>query len=143
MAKEKEENKAKLEKAAPVAEKKENVKKESTKKEKAKTKKEKPVKEKKEIRKVVIDPKLDPFETIQFVLMTEKCVRMIESQNKLVFIVRRNSGRQMVRKAVENAFQSPVSGVTTMIDQKGRKRAYVKFAQANAAGDIAIRLGIL
>jgi len=30
-----------------------------------------------------------------------------------------------------------------MIDQKGRKRAFVRFGQAGAAGDIAVRLGII
>ncbi len=114
-------------------------------KSKKKAKKEKPVKEKKpnEIRKVVLDPNVVPFETLRFVLMTEKCVRLIEAQNKLVFIVRRTSRKVAIKKAVENAFQSPVNEITTFIDQRGRKRAFVKFATDGAAGDIAIRLGIL
>ncbi len=94
-------------------------------------------------RKVAVDKTVDPFETIQFVLMTEKCVRLIEAQNKLVFVVRRQARKKQIKKAVENAFQSPVSGVTTLIDQKGRKRAFVKFSQSGAAGDIAVRLGII
>lgn len=93
--------------------------------------------------KLIIDTTIEPFETLQFVLMTEKCVRLIESQNKLVFIVRRQAGRKQIRKAAESAFQSRVAGVNTMIDQKGRKRAYIKFQQPGAAGDIAIRLGII
>ena len=148
MAEKMQEKKIEEEKKKIVAEKKEEKKEVKTaKKEDAATKKKekkaKPAKEKKEIRKVILDPTVDPFETMQFVLMTEKCVRMIETQNKLVFIVRRNSGRKAIRKAIENAFQSPVAAVTTMIDQKGRKRAYVKFAEEGKAGDIAIRLGIL
>ena len=110
------------------------------KKAKTREKKDKPAKQE---RKVVIDKSIDPFETIHFVMMTEKCVRLIESQNKLVFVVRRQSDKKQIRKAVENAFQSPVSGITTMIDQKGRKRAFVRFSQAGIAGDIAIRLGII
>lgn len=98
---------------------------------------------KKEARKIAAEKPADPFETIKFVLMTEKCVRMIESQNKLVFVVRRQARKVQIRKAVESAFQSPVSSVTTAIDQKGRKRAFVKFGQAGAAGDIAVRLGII
>ena len=103
-------------------------------------KKDKPAKAE---RKVTIDRSIEPFDTLDFVLMTEKCVRLIESQNKLVFVVRRAARKKQIRKAVENAFQSPVSHVTTMIDQKGRKRAFVKFGQAGAAGDIAIKLGII
>jgi len=107
---------------------------------KGREKKDKPAKAE---RKVAIDKNMDPFETIHFVMMTEKCVRLIESQNKLVFVVRRESDKKQIRKAVENAFQTPVSGITTMIDQKGRKRAFVRFSQAGIAGDIAIRLGII
>ena len=122
---------------------KEEAKKEEKKEEKKEQKKKSREKKQKEIRKVVLDPAADPFETIKFVLMTEKCVRLIEAQNKLVFIVRRNSRKKAIRKAVENAFQSPVGEITTLIDQKGRKRAFVKFSQDGAAGDIAIRLGII
>ena len=101
------------------------------------------VKKQRPERKLILDKNVDPFETIQFVLMTEKCVRMIEAQNKLVFVVRRNSDKKAVKKAVENAFQSAVAGITTMIDQDGRKRAFVKFDKAGVAGEIAIRLGII
>ncbi|MBI4170937.1 MAG: 50S ribosomal protein L23 [Candidatus Aenigmarchaeota archaeon] len=125
--------------------KKESRKSKETKSPKKETKKQPAKKEKKQKRgsKFIVDKATDPFETIQFVLMTEKCVRLIEAQNKLVFVVRRQARKKQIKKAVENAFQSPVADVTTMIDQKGRKRAFVRFAQSGAAGDIAVRLGII
>ncbi len=83
------------------------------------------------------------FSTIKFVLMTEKSVRAVEGQNKLVFITRRDARRDEIKKAVEAAFGSPVSKVRTMIDQDGRKKAFVKFRNEGAAGDIAIKLGII
>jgi len=85
----------------------------------------------------------DPYEVIKFVLMTEKAIRFIEAQNRLVFVVDRKAGRQEIKKAVESAFQSRISGVNVMIDQKGRKRAFVKFEKPGEAGEIAIRLGII
>ncbi len=88
-------------------------------------------------------PVKDPFDTIKFVLMSEKAIQLIESQNKLAFIVDRKSDKSDVKAAVENAFESPVSGVQTCIDQKGRKKAFVKFKKEAAAGEIAIRLGII
>ncbi len=127
-------------KAETKTEAKETKKEAAPKKAKGREKKDKPAKQE---RKVIIDKNMDPFETIHFVMMTEKCVRLIEPQNKLVFVVRRESDKKQIRKAVENAFQTPVSGLTTMIDQKGRKRAFVKFSQAGIAGEIAIRLGII
>jgi ribosomal protein L23 len=86
---------------------------------------------------------IDPFRTLKFVLMTEKAIRMIELQNKLVFIVNMKSDKKQVKAAVEAAFQTPVNSVKTMIDQKGRKKAFIKFKEPGQAGEIAIRLGII
>ena len=88
-------------------------------------------------------PVADPFEVIRFVLMTEKSIRMVELQNKLVFIVTRSAKKPQIKSAVQDAFGSPVSNITTMVDQSGRKKAFVKFKTAGAAGDIAIKLGVI
>ena len=85
----------------------------------------------------------EPFDVIKFVVMTEKAIQLIESQNKLVFVVDRNAEKKDIKKAVENAFSANVSNVQTMIDQLGRKKAFVRFAKAGEAGEIAIKLGIL
>lgn len=85
----------------------------------------------------------DPFRILRFVLMTEKSVQVIEKQNKLVFIVDRGADKKNIKAAVESAFNAPITGVQTMIDQQGRKKAFVKFRNAGAAGDIAIKLGII
>ena len=121
--------------------KKEQPKKSTVKKEKPK----KEVKQKKEVKLPEADAKTvaDAFSVIKFVLMTEKSVRMVETQNKLIFIVNRSAARDEIKKAVQHAFNSPVSGVKTVIDQSGRKKAFVKFSNAGAAGDIAIKLGII
>ncbi len=87
--------------------------------------------------------KLEGFEIIRFVLMTEKSIRMIEEQNKMVFIVKRKSTRDEIKKAIESVFESPVESLNTSIDQKGRKKAYIKFKNPEAAGEIAMRLGII
>ena len=85
----------------------------------------------------------DPFGVIDFVLMTEKAIQMIESQNKLSFIVSRKASKQEIAKAVESIFSESVASVTTQIDQKNRKKATVKFEKEGIAGEIAIRLGII
>src|SRR3989338_11670446 len=103
-----------------------------------KLKREKPVKTA-EIQK----PLEDPFDVIKFVLMTEKSIRMVELQNKLVFIVNRPSKTPQIKQAIESAFGSPISCITILVDQDGRKKAFVKFKNAGAAGDIAIKLGII
>ncbi len=107
-----------------------------------KTKKEKPPKAREEKKKeFTFDGQ--PYETIKFVLMTEKAIRFIEPQNRLVFVVDRKARKNDVRKAVQAAFQSKVSNVNVLIDQKGRKRAFVTFEKPGEAGEIAIRLGII
>ena len=85
----------------------------------------------------------DPYKILRFVHMTEKSIRMIELQNKIVFIVDNRSKKADIRAAVETAFETPVSEVNTVIDQRGRKKAYIKFEKPDIAGEIAIRLGII
>ncbi|MFH0832686.1 MAG: 50S ribosomal protein L23 [Candidatus Aenigmatarchaeota archaeon] len=86
---------------------------------------------------------VDAFDVLKFVLMTEKAIQTIEKQNKLIFIVNRKSCKSEIKVAAEAAFKSPVAGVQTIIDQKGRKKAAIRFKDPGAAGDIAIRLGII
>lgn len=88
-------------------------------------------------------PVEDPFSTIKFVLMTEKSIQLIESQNKLVFIVNKNSSKDDIKKAFENAFSADVKEIKTTIDQKNRKKAFIKLKKEGEAGEIAIRLGII
>ena len=85
----------------------------------------------------------DPFDTLRFVLMTERAIQIIEAQNKLVFIVDRKSKKEDIKKAVENAFNTQVSKIQTSIDQQARKKAFVKFKKPGEAGEIAIKLGII
>ena len=68
---------------------------------------------------------------------------MIELQNKLVFIVNRKSTKDQIKSAAESVFQTKIDDVNTMIDQKGRKKAFIKFHEPGQAGEIAIRLGII
>ena|SRR3989338_2905239 len=82
-------------------------------------------------------------DTLKFVHMTEKAIRNIEKENKLVFIVDRSADKSEIKNSVEAAYSEKVTSVNTLIDQKGRKKATVKFAKANAAGDIAVKLGII
>lgn len=76
-------------------------------------------------------------------LLTEKSIGLVESQNKLVFIVRRSANKNGIKWAVEKAFEVKVDDVKTLIDQKGRKKAFVKLGKSFNAGEIATRLGML
>jgi large subunit ribosomal protein L23 len=75
--------------------------------------------------------------------MSEKAVKLIESENKLTFIVARDATRVDVKRAVEMLFEVKVEDVKVEVLPDGRKRAYVKLAPEFMADEIATKLGVL
>ncbi len=80
---------------------------------------------------------------IKYPLSTEKSIRLMESENKLVFVVDAKATRQEVKQAIETMFNVKVVQVRTLNDIKGRKKAYVKFASDTPAIDLATKLGLM
>ncbi len=73
--------------------------------------------------------------------VTEKTLRMIEKENKLTFIVRKDANKMEIKQAVEKIFGVKVVQVNTMITKHGKK-AIVKLAKEYSAEEIGMRLGI-
>lgn len=80
---------------------------------------------------------------VLFALSTEKCIRLMEQQNKLVFVVERKSNKTEIKKEVESLFNAKIRKVATHIDRNGKKRAYITFEDETPAIDIATKLGIM
>jgi len=80
---------------------------------------------------------------IKYPLSTEKSIRLMESENKLVFVVDEKANKQEIKKAIEELFNVKVEKVNTLNDSKGRKRAFVKFSPETPAIDLATRLGLM
>ena len=80
---------------------------------------------------------------IKYPLSTEKAIRLMESENKLVFIVDEKANKQEIKNAIEETFKVKVLKVTTMHDTKARKKAYVKFSPESPAIDLATKLGLM
>ena len=59
------------------------------------------------------------------------------------FIVNRKSSKKQIKWATEKAFSVKVTDVKTLIDRKGRKKAWIQLAKEYPATDIATRLGML
>ena len=76
-------------------------------------------------------------------LSTEKSIRLMEAENKLIFVVDNKASKTDVKKAIEEMFKVKVKSVNTFITPSGKKRAYVKFAPENPAIDIATQLGLM
>ncbi len=85
----------------------------------------------------------DPYTIVKNPLATEKAVRIMESDNKLIFIVDKRSTKPEIKKAVEELFKVKVEKVNTLNDTKGRKKAYVKLSSDTPAIDVATQLGII
>lgn len=79
---------------------------------------------------------------IKYPLSTEKSIRLMESENKLTFIVDKKAKKQEVKKAIEDMFKVKIIKINTLI-HKGEKKAYVKLSPETPAIDIATKLGLM
>jgi large subunit ribosomal protein L23 len=86
---------------------------------------------------------LDPYETILYPVMTEVTSRILETENKLVFVVNVRANKVDVKRAVEELYEVRVDKVNTLITPRGEKKAFVKLHPDYKAVDVAIKLGIL
>jgi len=86
---------------------------------------------------------MDPHEVILYPIITEVTSRLIEKENKIVFIVNRKATKHDIKRAVEELYQVKVDDVNTLISRDGGKKAFVKISQEYSATDLAVKLGIL
>ena len=86
---------------------------------------------------------MDLTKVIKYPLSTEKSLRLMESENKLIFVVDRKATKPEIKKAIEAAYKANVLKVNTLIDRKGNKRAYISFDMDTPAIDIATKLGLM
>lgn len=85
----------------------------------------------------------DPYAIIKFPLSTEKSIRQIEFENKLVLVVDRKATKPLVKKAVEELFKVRVAAVNIHNSIQGQKRAYVKLGPGSVAADVSADLGLI
>ena len=83
------------------------------------------------------------YEIIKNPLSTEKAIRLMESENKLLFAVDKKATKKDVKEAIEKMFKVKVDKVNTLTGPDGRKKAYVKFSAETPAIDIATQLGLM
>ena len=74
--------------------------------------------------------------------ITEKTMKSLEKENKLVFIVNRKANKKQIKEAVEKLYDVKVSKVNTVITPKGEKKAFVRLSPEYRAEEIATKLGI-
>ncbi len=86
---------------------------------------------------------MDTYNIIKYPLSTEKSIRLMESENKLIFVVNKKATKKEIKKAIEEMFKVEVENVNTFVNAEGEKRAYVKFSAKNPAIDIATQMGLM
>ena len=80
---------------------------------------------------------------LKYPLTNEKAVRLMEKENKLLFVVDMKARRNEIKKAAEDFFEIKIDKVNTYITSKGEKRAYIKLNEKHPAIDIMTRLGLM
>lgn len=84
----------------------------------------------------------DPFKILKYPIATEKAIRLIEGEDKIIFCVDRKANKREIKEAMEKMFKVKVLTVKTLIDTKGRKKAYIKLKKGRAL-DVATNMGIM
>ena len=79
---------------------------------------------------------------LEYPLSTEKSLRLMESENTLVFVVAFKAKKPDIKKVMEEQFKVKVTSVRTLI-VKGKKRAYVTLSPETPAIDIATQFGVM
>jgi large subunit ribosomal protein L23 len=84
------------------------------------------------------------WDIIDYPVTTEKVVRLIETENKLVFQLKSlKTNKKEIKGTFEKEFKVKVDKINTLITRKGKKRAILKLKKEFSAGDVAVKLGII
>lgn len=85
---------------------------------------------------------MEPHAVIKYPVSTEKSIRLMESENKLLFVVDNKATKADIKKAFESIFKVKVAKVNTVNTMKGEKRAYIRI-EGTPAIEIATQLGLM
>ncbi|MCJ7721932.1 50S ribosomal protein L23 [Candidatus Bathyarchaeota archaeon] len=86
---------------------------------------------------------MDAHKTIRYPVMTEVTSRILEAENKLVFMVSKKATKRDIKMAVEELYEVVVVQVNSAVTPDGEKKAFVRLSSDYKAVDVAIKLGIL
>jgi len=87
--------------------------------------------------------KVGMHQTILYPLITEDAVALIETENKLVFVVNKKATKYDIKYAVESLYQVEVDKVNVLTTPQVLKKAFVRLNPKYQAANLAIKLGIL
>lgn len=85
---------------------------------------------------------MENYEVLNNLISTEKEIRLMESENTLLFSVSKRAKKPDIKKAIESLFNIKVLRVNTLL-KGGKKRAYVRISPETPAIDVATQLGMM
>ena len=83
------------------------------------------------------------YTIIQHPISSEKSMRLMQQENKMVFKVSLHATKAAIKQAIEEHLKVKVMQVNTLISSKGQKKAYVTLSKDNPAIDVATQLGMM
>jgi large subunit ribosomal protein L23 len=86
---------------------------------------------------------MDPFKVLTNPHKTEKSIGLVESDNKIVFIVDKKAKKAEIKKAFEEVFNVKVEKINVLITRDGRKKAFIKLDPKYLAADVAAKLEMI
>ena len=84
---------------------------------------------------------MDPYKVIIKPLSTEKSLRLMEAENKLMFLIAKDATKADVKAAILKLYNMTCLKVNTYHTVTGEKRAFVKLKEP--AIDLATKLGLM
>lgn len=76
------------------------------------------------------------------IISTEKALKLVETENTLMFNVDRSATKDELKKEIEKLFKVKVEKIRTHI-KRNEKIAFIKLKKENPAIDIATKLGLM
>ena len=83
------------------------------------------------------------MEIIKHPVTTEKAVRLMQTENRLTFIVDRKATKEEIKKALEELLKVKIDKINSLITSSGNKKVYIKLSKENPAIDVATKLGFM
>ncbi len=85
---------------------------------------------------------MEQFKTLKYPISTEKTIRLMEQENKLLFVVDSAATKNDVKAAFKEMFNTTPAAVNTLVRGK-KKYAYITLTQDMPAIEIATQLGLM
>ena len=83
---------------------------------------------------------MDSYSIIIKPHVTEKTMNLIDKNNEITFVVKRDANKSQIKRAFEELYEEKVARVTTHITPRGNKVAFIKLVEEEMAEELEISI---